>query len=274
MDSTSMINEKQPNLSIIKEQLFAGKAALTPEQLENFLLSLEDLIEKIYTGNLFADDKSIIENRLSILENLIPAQLAKDLMKKIEPDIFYNFGQYLLSLLKNEGNSLQSLIRQVTHVYLNLFRFSEFLTKIYGDKKWEILIHDLILISNFNIFSLFRQRVSDYGNRTLFKELHGSVEINYSWNTIFERTQQYAKSILKLLQDANNDNRSVALLMENELSMAILDLACLTNGIVNIMIPANSVPHHLSYILNETKAPVLITSDEKQLHKVKIVKEE
>ncbi len=62
--------------------------------------------------------------------------------------------------------------------------------------------------------------------------------------------------------------------MENELSMAVLDLACLTNGIVNIMIPANSVPQHLVYILNQTEAPIIIVSDEKQLYKIRTIKDE
>ncbi|MCH7773623.1 MAG: AMP-binding protein, partial [Bacteroidetes bacterium] len=54
--------------------------------------------------------------------------------------------------------------------------------------------------------------------------------------------------------------------------MPLLDLACLTYGMVNIMIPANSVTAHISFILNQTKSPLLILHDEKQLAKVKSIK--
>lgn len=56
--------------------------------------------------------------------------------------------------------------------------------------------------------------------------------------------------------------------------MVKLDLACLTSGIVNVMIPANSVPHHISYILNKTEASFLFVTDEKQLAKIKSIKNE
>ena len=56
--------------------------------------------------------------------------------------------------------------------------------------------------------------------------------------------------------------------------MVMLDLACLTSGIVNAMIPANSVSEHISYILNQTKAPILFADDEKQLAKIRSIKKE
>ena len=56
--------------------------------------------------------------------------------------------------------------------------------------------------------------------------------------------------------------------------MVMLDLACLTSGIINAMIPANSVSEHISFILNQTKAPILFTDDEKQLAKIRSIKKE
>jgi long-subunit acyl-CoA synthetase (AMP-forming)/GNAT superfamily N-acetyltransferase len=56
--------------------------------------------------------------------------------------------------------------------------------------------------------------------------------------------------------------------------MAMLDIACLTSGVVNLMIPANSVPEHISFILNQTKAAIVIAHNEKQLAKIKSVKNE
>jgi long-subunit acyl-CoA synthetase (AMP-forming) len=56
--------------------------------------------------------------------------------------------------------------------------------------------------------------------------------------------------------------------------MVMLDLACLTSGTVNVMIPANSVPEHISYILNQAKSAVIFADDEKQLSKIRSVKKD
>ena len=108
----------------------------------------------------------------------------------------------------------------------------------------------------------------------MFSLLNRTVETEHTWTDIHERTKVFAKSFLKLFKEINAEKESIAFLMENELSMAVLDLACLTNGIVNIMIPANSVPQHLVYILNQTEAPIIIVSDEKQLYKIRTIKDE
>ena len=50
--------------------------------------------------------------------------------------------------------------------------------------------------------------------------------------------------------------------------MVLFDLACLTGGIVNVMIPANSVPFHIEYILEKTKPAVLMVSDHFMLDKI------
>ena len=56
--------------------------------------------------------------------------------------------------------------------------------------------------------------------------------------------------------------------------MALLDLACLTGGIVNVMIPGNSVVEHVKFILKQSKASLLVAHDDKQLAKIKTIKNE
>ena len=62
--------------------------------------------------------------------------------------------------------------------------------------------------------------------------------------------------------------------MENDINTALLDIACLTSGIVNVMIPANSVSQHIEFILNQTESPVVVVFDDKQLIKIKSVRKE
>ena len=274
MDDSKLTKEQQHEALKIKGQLFAGKSALEKDELEHLLLAFEEKLKEIYETDSFSKGQHLIQLWEEIFSSVFSAQVAHQLMRKINPQTYYQFGNYILEKLTDTTKQDYTILKPLAHSFLNLFRLSEFLTKIYEQKEWEVLIHNLITKSNFNVSSLFRQRVNDYGSHSLFTLLHGSIETNHTWNDIYERTKTYAKCILKLFRELKTENESVAFLMENALSMAVLDLACLTNGIVNIMIPANSVPQHLVYILNQTKAPLIIVSDEKQLHKIRIIKDE
>lgn len=274
MNDSKFGNEQQPEILKLKEQFFAGRAALEKSELQHLLNIFEEKLTEVYSEDLFANNISVLQIWSEIFNSVFPSQLAPSLMGKIKPDTYFQFGNYLLNKLQIGNQPDQSLFIELVHSYLNLFRLTEFLRRIYGNKEWEKLLLDLVIKSNFNINALFKQRVNDYGDKNLFSLLHGSLEVEHTWTDIYERTKTFAKCLLKLFKEINAENESVAFLMENELSMAVLDLACLTNGILNIMIPANSVPQHLVFILNQTKAPLIIVSDEKQLYKIRIIKEE
>jgi long-subunit acyl-CoA synthetase (AMP-forming) len=119
---------------------------------------------------------------------------------------------------------------------------------------------------------LFNQRVRDYCEKPLFKVIKGSAVIEESWDKAKKNVEVYAHSFYSLIKDEGADSVKIAFLLENNLQMPLLDLACLIYGMVNIMIPANSVNEHISFILNQTKSPLLILHDEKQLAKVKSIK--
>ncbi|MCB0750184.1 MAG: AMP-binding protein, partial [Ignavibacteriae bacterium] len=71
-----------------------------------------------------------------------------------------------------------------------------------------------------------------------------------------------------------NSKPRIAFLTENSLTMALMDFACLNSGTINVMIPANSVPQHISYIINQTECDYILVSNEKQLVKLKSVKKD
>ena len=50
--------------------------------------------------------------------------------------------------------------------------------------------------------------------------------------------------------------------------MALVDLACLTSGIVNIMVPATATETDVAYILEHANVGGLVVSDNEQLQKV------
>lgn len=155
-------------------------------------------------------------------------------------------------------------------VYLEFIRNSNFLKKITDHKKWTNLISKIIKKSNYSVGRLFEDRVKLYGNKTLLNILNAEGKQLYSFNDVNDLQKKYATSLINLLK--NSEQKTIGFLLENSIEMAILDIACLLNGIKNVMIPSNTVPEHIEYILNSTKISFLFVHDEKQLEKLRVVK--
>ncbi|MCL6494129.1 MAG: GNAT family N-acetyltransferase [Ignavibacterium sp.] len=244
-------------LKTLSEILLAGKSATEKEDYKNVISELIEFF-KLYNNSGVID--SDFQN---LLTHLIGSGFDKDLMNEITVDLFYSIGDNLLS--SDGANQI------IIHSYLNLFRYSEFLKRIYDDKNWEELILQLIIKSNFTFDKLFEQRVKQYKQKNLFRIIEGERTTEYSWGIVNNKIKEYKKAISVLLSE-NDEETFVAFLLDNSLDMILLDLACLTSGVVNIMIPANSVPQHIEFILNQTKAKYIFVDDEVQLSKIKSVK--
>ncbi|HQJ45743.1 MAG TPA: AMP-binding protein, partial [Ignavibacteriaceae bacterium] len=220
------------------------------------------------TKNNNLNQPVISEVWLSILNGLVAGGFSDDIMNSMDKDLFFDFGNYLASGLVNSNDKTDSII----HSYLNLFRYSSFLQKIYDERRWDKLIKSLIDKSSYTFDVLFNQRVDQYKKKNLFRIIKDRHTIDYTWQKTSEIVSDYSLSIQKLLFEIENENKFTAFLLENSFDMAMLDLACLTSGIVNVMIPANSVSEHIQFILNQTKAPILFADDEKQLAKIRSIK--
>ncbi len=263
-----MIDQKNSSLTELKDQLLAGSASLEANEIDNLIINLKielsRLIENQQMNN--ADFQEIWEN---IFNGLFSSELAVRFMEEMDKDLFFALGEYLSSSLdKNEK------VISIIHNYLNLFRYSSFLQKIYDERRWDKLIHDLIVQSSYTFDVLFNQRVNQYKKKILFRVIRGDQTIDYTWQKTFSLVSTYRSAIHQILFEIESESKFVAFLLENSLDMALLDLACLSSGIVNAMIPANSVPEHISFILNQTKAPILFIDDEKQLAKIRSIKKE
>lgn len=253
------------DLKTLSEILLAGKSALEKEEKEKVI---SDIIDAFVLYN---------ESRISdsdfhdIISNIIGSGFDKELMHNIPTDLYYSIGDKILNAVPYIQSFNNSTINSIIHLYLNLFRYSEFLRRIYDDKKWEELVLQLIIKSNFTFDKLFELRVKQYSQKTLFRIIEGNKTIDYSWETINKKVSEYRNSLLALVGETEEETY-VAFLLDNSLDMILLDLACLTSGVVNIMIPANSVSQHIEFILNQTKARYIFVDDEAQLSKLKSVR--
>ncbi len=252
------------NIISIADKFITGLTSIgkkdVSEQLDTFAETLKQIpLEK---RSLSKDESEAL---LKIFIAAAQPAFAKQFIGEVEKEVYFSFGTFL-----NEQQTKNETIQKLTHEYLNLFRFPSLLRRIYEEKKWENLIHNLILQSNYNVKVLFNQRLRDYPKKTLFKVINGNTVTEYSW----EKSASIIKSYRNALYSFVSKDSKVAFLLENCLEMALLDLACLTGGIVNVMIPGNSVTEHIRFILKQSKASVLIAHDEKQLSKIKSLKNE
>ena len=261
--------QSNSSLTELNEKLLAGKAALEQNEIDDLLINLRIGLNQAVSEKHFASEVEI-ENWKSIFDGLFSSELANPFMENIDKNLFYSFGEYIAS----NSNRADEKIVSITHNYLNLFRNTSFLQKIYDERRWDDLIHTLIVKSNYTFDVLFNQRVSQYKKKNLFRIIKDDKTIDFSWQKTSEIVTEYRTSLNNILFEIESENKIVAFLLENSLDMVMLDLACLTSGIVNAMIPANSVSEHISYILNQTKVPILFADDEKQLAKIRSTKKE
>lgn len=264
-----MSEQLNSSLAELNDKLLAGKAALEQSEIDDLLVNLKiELNRAVSSNNLWYYVETDLW--LNILNGLTSSELANAFMENMDKDLFFSFGDKLLS---SENQSNEKIVL-IIHNYLNLFRYSSFLKKIYDERRWDKLIYKLIIQSNYTFEILFNQRVDQYKKKNLFRIIKDKHTIDYSWQKTYEIVSSYRSSINHILYEIESENKIVAFLLENSLDMVMLDLACLTSGVVNAMIPANSVSEHISFILNQTKAPMLFADDEKQLTKIRSIKQE
>jgi len=159
--------------------------------------------------------------------------------------------------------------KQPTWRLLDVLRRSTLMCRISEAEavgEWSSTILRLIESSNFTFGALFEQRAQGYGERVLFKiPAHGASR-SISWRQVAGRVDLIARSLIALM--AESGDRPFAILSTNSLEMALVDLACLTSGIVNIMVPATASESDVAYILEHAGAGGLFVSDNEQLQKV------
>ncbi len=266
------------NILSVAEKFIAGLTSFGKKDVSEQLESFSETIRQIpQQKRSLSEDES--QALLRIFIAAAQPAFAKQFMGEVDKEVYFSFGSFLSEqLIKGEK------VLKLTHEYLNLFRYPSLLRRIYEEKKWEPLIHELVLKSNYNTNVLFNQRLRDYGKKSLFKIINGNTVTEYSWEKSAILIQSYRNALYSLINKdvpasiektlTTPGQKKVAFLLENCLEMALLDLACLTGGIVNVMIPGNSVIEHIRFILKQSKASVLIAHDEKQLSKIKSLKNE
>jgi long-subunit acyl-CoA synthetase (AMP-forming)/N-acetylglutamate synthase-like GNAT family acetyltransferase len=170
--------------------------------------------------------------------------------------------------LVKSGATPDSDGRQHAWELLDLVRRSAFLRRIPSEAvgDWSARILRLVETSHLTVGPLFRQRARTYGSKTLLQLETAGARGVWSWRRTASRVEFLSRVLLAL--DPSDEPAPVAILSENRVEMALLDLACLTGGIVDVMVPANATEADVLYILEHSRVGTVIVSGEHQLSKV------
>lgn len=255
-------------LNDIRDKFFAGSSSFSAGELNSYIKKLNSAISALVENNDYSENIQALSTLSEIINVSFKNRLYNELASEIDTKLFFKLGRFILDIAHEHGDNELKIIDE----YLDLFRINHFLKRIYNEKEWDFLISELIQKGNYNYKKMFEQRTEKYPDKTLFNIIKGDKAESITWSATEKRTSGYITAIKTWLAKTNSDK--VAFLMENSPLMAMLDISCLRGGVVNLMIPANSVPQHIVYILNQSEAGIIFISDEKQLSKIKSVKNE
>lgn len=124
----------------------------------------------------------------------------------------------------------------------------------------------LVERSHLTLGPLFRQRATDYAYKTLFEVPRGEESRSISWLQAASRVEFLARGLFSL--DRSESPAPLAILSENSIDMALIDLACLTSGIVDVMIPATATGEDVAFMLRQSGCGTLVVAGGAQLRKV------
>jgi non-ribosomal peptide synthetase component F len=211
------------------------------------------------------DEHWSFENDSAAIEILADRRVGDSMLDHIPLPALEALAVRCLHRLRNgiEGS------RQSTWRLLDVLRRSVLLCRIVeadAVDQWSNTILHLVEDSHFTFSALFHQRAQGYGERVLFRVPTHGTSRSISWRQVAGRVDLIARSLLALTGTTND--RPIAILSTNSLEMALVDLACLTSGIVNIMVPATASETDVAYILEHANVGGLVVSDNEQLQKV------
>jgi long-subunit acyl-CoA synthetase (AMP-forming)/GNAT superfamily N-acetyltransferase len=149
---------------------------------------------------------------------------------------------------------------------LDIVRRPSVLTRIDrgGIDAWADRLLRAVERSQFTVGRLFQHRSRTYTAKTLFELPEAGRSL--TWHAASARVDALTRGLLSL--EADVPLTPISILSENRIEMALLDLACLTTGLVDVMVPANSTDADVGFILRHAKIRTAIVSGREQLHKV------
>lgn len=146
-------------------------------------------------------------------------------------------------------------------------RWPVFLRKLTGTpfaNRWLDAVLDAIDTADLNIGDILRIRTGQRGERPFVRIPVGKEERQITRGEIGARVSALGKALVHHLEKSHA-RVPVAIFSPNRLETMLVDLACLSHGIVNVPIASDSTPDQVKFILEQTGSEVLFVSDTRRL---------
>ena len=236
-------------------------------------LAIADLVTRARAALSQASHDETSEEQALALDRRVVEGLHESLgtdavLAQLEPEAFAALLDRCARRLEGTGDAERLSLRMLTWSALDLVRRPSVQRRIDlpGRPAWERTLLAAMEASDLTVGPLFRQRAAVYGSKVLFELPAETGGGSLTWRDAQERVDTYARGLLAL--DEPESVAPVAILSENRPEMALLDLACLTSGLVDVVVPANATEADVGYILRHAHVRTAVVSTRQQLLKV------
>jgi long-subunit acyl-CoA synthetase (AMP-forming) len=237
----------------------AGRAETAAERIRQSLSAVE---------GLSPDDAAGLETDSAVLTAVRQAGKPDPILELLPLESLAKLSDRFARRLADAGEDLPLDLRRLAWEVLDLVRRSSVLRRIPVEDHpaWSDRILDLVERSHLTVGPLFRMRAGTYGTKPLLNVPTATGTHLYTWRRVAARVETLARGLHALADDGGPPR--VAILSENRVETALVDLACLTTGIVNVPIPANATEAHVGYILKHACIGAVVVAGRAQLDKV------
>jgi len=194
-------------------------------------------------------------------------------LARVDLDLLASYAEGLVRDLP-AGEALPPLrTRRAAWDLLDLLRRPALQTRLVASDLpgWTRRVLDLVERSHYTVGPLFRRRTAEYGARALFEIPFRTGNRTLSWRQTGARVEVLARGLLAM--DDGAGPGTVAILTENRIEGALSDLACLTAGLPNVMVPATATEADVGFMLGHCRARTVLVSGGEQLRKVQARRE-
>ncbi|HHN73634.1 MAG TPA: AMP-dependent synthetase, partial [Acidobacteria bacterium] len=224
----------------------------------------EKLLAGLVDGRL--DPASGLELLLDLLQH--PRQ-APAVAAALDLEQVLALGERLAAGLSTDAAT--SHLRQGAWNWLDLLRRPALLGRIDPARReqWMARILDVVDASRYTLARMLEQRAASHGARTWLQTPGLGHRGRVSWIEAASRVDLLARGLLALREQTPEG--PVAIFANNSVEMALVDLACLTSGVVNVMVPSHTTGEDLAYLLETFAITTVFVSTPEQLQRVRSV---
>ncbi len=182
--------------------------------------------------------------------------------KVVTPENAVRMGEALLASAAGLESEQATEIRNLLHGLLEHGHRRSLLARMEDHglgARWFEVVAAAIERTDYTLRDLLRRRAARYPDQVLFRVLTQRGERCWSFASVLAETEMLGGALWSY-KERYGATGPVAILSHNRIEMALLDLACLTGGITNIMIPTTTSPGHVRKILEHSEAGLLVAS--------------